>query len=230
MVDLLACLELEPDGPSDGSVVWMHGLGADGHDFEPIVPMLRQGSVATVRFVFPHAPSMPVTINGGFVMPAWYDIVSLEHTENRENESHIVESAQRIVALVDRERERGIPAERIVIAGFSQGAAMALHVGLQYPAALAGIMALSGYFVLPSKLEAQRHDANRGTPMLFCHGTQDPLVPVGLGRAAYETAKATSTSGDVQWHDFPIGHEVSLDEIVIVAAWLRDRFATQTQS
>jgi phospholipase/carboxylesterase len=221
MTDLPACLELEPEGGvATGAVIWMHGLGADGHDFEPIVPILR---CPRARFVFPHAPSMPVTINGGFVMPAWYDITSLEDDDRREDPEHVVASGRRVADLIGREIERGVPPERIVLAGFSQGAAMALYVAPRYPQPLAGVLALSGYLVLPSRLEAEALEANRATPMLIAHGRLDPMVPIALGQRAHATLQRWSTSGDVQWHEFPIAHEVSVPEIELVGQWLRER-------
>jgi phospholipase/carboxylesterase len=198
-------------------VVWLHGLGADGHDFEPIVPIL---GLPRARFVFPHAPSIPVTINGGMVMPAWYDIVSIGG--GGEKEADVRRSAARIRALLEREEERGVRVDRIVIAGFSQGAAMALHVGTRYPRGLLGIMVLSGYQVLAHTHAAEETPANQSTPMLFCHGTADPLVPIAVGRAAY---RAHAHPGrPAEWHEFPIGHEVSPAELVVIRQWLAARF------
>ena len=220
MNDLLPCVEVEPPAPVHASVIWMHGLGADGHDFEPVVPVLRtQG----VRYVFPHAPSMPVTINGGWVMPAWYDILSLEHVEHRENESHIRASARCIEALVQREHQRGVPAERIVLAGFSQGAAMALHVGLRYEQPLAGILALSGYLVLGSRLADERSQANRETPLFLGHGTLDPIVPLTLGERTRDVLRESSPSSPLTWHTFRMEHSVCPEELELVGAWLRER-------
>jgi len=215
-------VEVEPRSPARGSVIFLHGLGADGHDFEPVVPML---GTRDVRFVFPHAPSLPVTINGGWVMPAWYDIRSLafDHAA-REDETHIAESAQRIVALVEREKARGIPADRIVLGGFSQGAAMALHVGLRYPETLAGILALSGYLVLGDRVATERHPANRSTPTLVCHGIVDDVVPIRAGRASVAELRRTAAEDAViDWRQYPMGHEVSPDELADVGAWLRER-------
>lgn len=218
---LLDCVELGPEGSAArGSVVWMHGLGADGHDFEPIVPML---GLPDVRFVFPHAPTRPVTLNGGFVMRAWYDITTLERVPEREPEADVRASAELIEALLAREVERGTPSERTVLAGFSQGAAMALHVGVRHQHPLAGLMILSGYRLLPQTWDAERSDANRKTPTLCCHGTTDDVLTIDQGREAYETLAAGQA--DVQWHEFPIGHGVSEDEIAVVKTWLAARFA-----
>ena len=214
---LLPCVEVGPRGQADGAVVWMHGLGADGHDFEPIVPMLR---LPRVRFVFPHAPLRGVTINGGMVMPAWYDITTLGR-DGGEDEADVRQSAADVSALLAREKQRGVPPERTVIAGFSQGAAIALHVGVRHPEALAGILVLSGYEVLARTREAEVAPANRRTPMLFCHGTEDPLVPVERGRAAYE-AHATPER-EALWREFEMEHSVSPEEIEIVAGWLHER-------
>ena len=198
-------------------MVWLHGLGANGHDFEPIVPYLK---LPRVRFVFPHAPRRRVTINGGMEMPAWYDILSLGR-EGGGNPTHVVEATAQVDALLGREKERGIASDRTVLAGFSQGAAVALHAGTRYPESLAGILVLSGYEVLPRTREAEASPANRGTPMLFCHGTQDPLVPLAGGRAAFDAH--ASPDRDAQWREFPIAHEVSDDEIAAVRDWLHAR-------
>ena len=198
-------------------MVWLHGLGADGHDFEPIVPML---GLPRVRFVFPHAPLRAVTITGGMVMPAWHDITALGR-DGGEDEPDVRESAADVAALLAREKQRGVPAERTVLAGFSQGAAIALHAGVRHPETLAGILVLSGYEVLAATREAEVSPANRRTPMLFCHGTEDPLVAVERGRAAYK-AQATPEREAV-WREAPIEHSVAPDEIEVVRGWLHDR-------
>ena len=217
MSTLLPCVEVGPRGQAAGAVVWLHGLGANGHDFEPIVPYLE---LPRVRFVFPHAPLRRVTINGGMEMPAWYDILSLGR-EGGGNPAHVREGRAQVDALLRREKERGIAPERTVLAGFSQGGALALHTGTRYPETLGGIVVLSGYEVLPGTREAEASPANRRTPMLFCHGTLDPLVPVEGGRAAFE-AHATPER-DAQWREFPIAHEVSDEEIAAVRDWLHAR-------
>lgn len=217
MSEVLPSVEIDPPGQPEGVVVWLHGLGADGHDFEPIVPIL---GLPRARFVFPHAPSIPVTINGGMVMPAWYDIVSIGG--GGETEAHVRRSAAQIRALVEREEERGVPAGRIVVAGFSQGGAMALHVGTRYRRALLGVMVLSGYEVLAHTHAIEEGSANRSTAMLFCHGTADPLVPIAAGRAAY---RAHAHPGrPAEWHEFPMEHEVSPAELVVIRQWLAARF------
>jgi len=217
--DPLSCVEVEPAAEARGSVIWLHGLGADGHDFEPIVPLL---GLPDVRFVFPNAPARPVTINGGMVMPAWYDILSLGGPGAGERTEDVRRSARLIEALVQREERRGVPSTRIVLAGFSQGAAMALFVGARYPRPLLGIMVLSGYEVLAETREAEASGANRTTPILSCHGTLDPLVAVGRGRQAYRTY--ASPQRPAEWREFPIGHEVSPEEIGVIRDWLRGLF------
>lgn len=207
-----------PTEKARGVVVWLHGLGADGHDFEPIVPMLR---LPDVRFVFPHAPRRPVTINMGFVMPAWYDILSLEPSDTRESEPDIRASADQVVALLEDERQRGASPERIVLAGFSQGGAVALHVGDRYPQTLAGIMVLSAYHLLRDTYDAERSEANLATPMLFCHGQHDPLVPMARGQQARDDHQ--SERRPLEWHDYPMQHEVCPPEIEQVAGWLSQR-------
>jgi len=214
----LTCVEVESRGEARGAVVWLHGLGADGHDFEPIVSLL---GLPIVRFVFPNAPARPVTINGGMVMPAWYDITSLGGHGPGESEADVRLSARQIAAVVEREEARGIPSSRMVLGGFSQGAALALHVGVRFPRPLLGIMVLSGYEVLPETREAEAGEANRATPMLFCHGTYDPLVAMDRGRRAHE---AYAAGREAEWHEFPMGHEVSPAEIVVIRTWLAARF------
>jgi phospholipase/carboxylesterase len=217
--DELDCIRVGPQGPDvRGVVIWMHGLGADGHDFEPIVPMLN---LPDVRFSFPNAPARPVTINMGFVMPAWYDILTLEPSDTRERADDVLVSAAQIANLVDRERDAGVPSERIVLAGFSQGGAMALHVGCRYPHPLAGIMVLSAYHVLRDSHDAERAEANTHTPMLMCHGDRDPVVPIGRGEATRDDMVAAGHP--VEWHAYRMQHEVCPEEIGVVARWLAAR-------
>jgi phospholipase/carboxylesterase len=220
--EVLPCVELEPEGSPLGSIVWLHGLGADGNDFVPIVPML---GMDRVRFVFPHAPAIPVTINSGFVMPAWYDIRSLDAKDDRECTDDIALAAKRIRAVLDREIERGVPPSRIVLAGFSQGAAMALHVGVRFDRPLAGIVALSGYRVAARTMVSEWNDANRATPVFCAHGSNDDLVTLDRGREAYDFVQAHSNSKEIEWHEFAIGHEVSPEEIHVLGQWLAKRFA-----
>jgi phospholipase/carboxylesterase len=215
--EILPGVEIDPPGKPEGVVVWLHGLGADGHDFEPIVPIL---GLPRARFVFPHAPRIPVTINGGMVMPAWYDIASIGG--GGEREADVRRSAAQIQALLEREEQRGVPADRMILAGFSQGAAMALHVGTRYPRGLRGIMVLSGYEVLAHTREREENPANRSTAILSCHGTADPMVPIAAGRLAYEAHAHPARSAE--WHEFPMGHEVSPGELTVIRQWLGARF------
>jgi phospholipase/carboxylesterase len=227
--DLLESVEVETgsgSGPADASVVWMHGLGADGHDFESIVPHLGLPATLRVRFVFPHAPMIPVSLNMGMVMRAWYDLrgASLERIEH--DEPGVRRSARQVEALLRREDARGVPASRTVLAGFSQGGAMALHVGLRHPEKLAGIVALSSFLVLADKLEAEASDANRATPVLVCHGTQDPMVPERMGSASAERLRRLGY--DVAYHRFPMAHQVCLEEIALLGEWLTARLTPES--
>ena len=220
MTEVLPCVELDTEVPATASVIFLHGLGADGHDFEPVAPLFK---MPWARFILPHAPAIPVTINSGMVMPAWYDIRSLgfdPHAGPREDEPQILASAAAITRLIARENARGIASDRIVLGGFSQGGALALFTGARHPDPLAGLLVLSGYELLPER----RHEhtrSNLDTPILFCHGRHDPLVPLFAGSAAHEAA--LSPGRDVRWHEFPIQHEVSLPELHVVAAWLHER-------
>lgn len=220
MSELLDCLEFGPPArEAAGAVIWLHGLGADGHDFAPIVPMLR---LPNVRFVLPHASTRAVTINGGFRMRAWYDILALDFSGVRESERDIHDSTAQVRALIERERASGIASERIALVGFSQGAAMALHVGVRAHERLAGIAVLSGYMLLGGKTIAdERSPINAATPTLFCHGRQDAIVPMFLGKAAHDQLRALDPARPLAWHDYAMGHEVCPEEIAVIAGWLR---------
>ena len=220
---LLPCVEIEPREPALRSVIWLHGLGADGHDFEPIVPELGLAPELRVRFVLPHAPSIPVSINGGMVMPAWYDIRDLD-LANRHDAEGVQRSAEQLVALIEREKERGVPAKNIVLAGFSQGGAVAMHVALRYPERLAGLIALSTYAVLPETLEGERNPTNHDLPIFQAHGTHDPMVVPERGRAAHQ--RLEQLGYPIEWHDYPMAHQVCLEEIRDLSAWLNRRFET----
>lgn len=219
MTSLLSCVEVEPSRPAVASVLWLHGLGASGHDFEPIVPLM---GLPGARFVFPHAPELPVTINGGMIMPSWYDIKDLERREGREDEGDIRRSAALVEALLQREHDRGIPSDAIVLGGFSQGAAMTLHVGLRYSQPLAGLCVLSGYLLLESTFDREAHSAQRETPLLFGHGSFDPMLPAALGERARDTVSGWSNAA-VDWKAYPMGHEVSRPQLDDLGAWLRAR-------
>lgn len=214
--ELLPCVERDPEGPATAAVLWLHGLGADGHDFPPVIPQLGLPGGHGVRFVFPHAPRMPVTLNGGLIMPAWYDIRSLD--VRGQDEAGIRRSAARLEALVAREVESGIPPRKIVLAGFSQGGAVALFTGLRHAEPLAGILALSTYLVLPEAVEAEATDANRSTPIFQAHGLWDPMVPHDAGARTRDWLAAHGHA--VEWHEYPMAHQVSIEEIRAIGAWL----------
>lgn len=202
------------------SVIWLHGLGADGHDFEPIVPQLGLDDVP-VRFVFPHAPVRPVTLNMNMPMRAWYDITSLDRDAS-EDEAGLQASASEVNKLLLQEAARSVPAQNIILAGFSQGGAVALYAGLRQPEKLAGIMGLSTYLPLRAKLAEEAHAANQSTPVWMAHGSYDPVVPYAYGQLSYELLK--SADYDISWQSYPIEHNVSLDEIRHIGLWLRERF------
>ena len=217
MTSLLPYVEIESAPQPTAAVIWLHGLGADGHDFASLVPELDLSGCPPIRFIFPHAPSMPVTVNGGYVMPAWYDILG-PNLISQQDAAGIQASERAIVALIAHEVARGIPAEHIVLAGFSQGCAMALHTGLRLPHRLAGIMALSGYLPLVDRLAAERHPANAQTPVFMAPGTQDPVVVLARGEASRD---ALATLGQpVQWHSYPMPHSLHPREIADISAFL----------
>jgi len=216
--DLPACIEMQTAAAPTHAVIWLHGLGADGNDFAPIVPELGLQGAPAVRFVFPHAPVMPVTINGGMPMRAWYDILVTDLVR-REDEAGVRRSETVIRGLIARENARGIPASRIVLAGFSQGCAMALHTGLRYPERLAGLIGLSGYLPLAASFETERAPANAETPILLAHGTYDPVV--ALPRAEAALAQLRAAGHPVQWQTYPMPHAVCPQEIADIGAFLR---------
>lgn len=210
-------IEIETRPSPSHSVIWLHGLGADGNDFVPIVDELSLPKLG-IRFIFPHAPMMPVTINGGFVMRAWYDILDASLDARTEDEQGVRASQTMIAGLVKKEVARGIPASRIVLAGFSQGGAMALHTGLRYPDRLAGLMALSAYLPLTTAFGRERHKANQQTPIFMGHGTMDNVVPMYL--AASSRALLEQAGHQIDWHEYPIMHSVCEEELVDIGAWL----------
>jgi len=213
----LEAVELEPSTTADAAVVWMHGLGADGHDFESLVPELQLPSSLAVRFVFPHAPVRPVTINGGQRMRAWYDVAGFDRRAVQD-ERGIRESSEAIGALVKRERERGIGASRILVAGFSQGGAMALFTALRWPERLGAIVALSTYLPLADSLKAELHSANAGVPVFMAHGQFDPILPQSLGEVSRDALQ--SLGCPVDWHSYPMPHSVCLEEIADLRRFL----------
>lgn len=199
----------------DRSVIWLHGLGASGHDFEPVVPQLGLSRDMAVRFIFPHAPNIPVTINGGMVMPAWYDILEMS-LERKVDVAQIERSAQQISDLIQREIERGVAPHNIVIAGFSQGGAVAYHVALGYPQRLAGLMSLSTYLATNDSLDYS--DINKDLPILIEHGVQDPVVPVILGQQAQQLLK--DKGYNVEYNTYPMAHQVCMPQIQNIGKWL----------
>jgi len=217
----LETVEIVSGPKPTASVVWLHGLGADGHDFEPLVPHLAWQGAPDIRYVFPHAPVRPVTVNGGMPMRAWYDILSMDGERGHDRRG-VGQSIQQVYSLVERERERGIAASRIVLAGFSQGGAIALQLGLRYPHRLAGLIGLSTYMLFAGELQDGRHDANRETPVFLAHGTSDPMVPPAMGEAAREQLIALGSP--LEWHTYPMPHSVCLEEIEHIATWLKARF------
>jgi len=219
---LLEYLEVRTAERPEYSVIWLHGLGADGHDFEPIVPYLGLPPGSAVRFIFPHALMRPITVNGGAVMRAWYDIVEISINKGQD-EAGICHSADKIRALIDQQIKLGIPASKIILAGFSQGGAMALHVGLRYPQRLAGIMVLSAYLLFPERLESELSEVNSTTPVFLGHGTHDPVVPFALGQSVQRVLQAGQWP--LEWHSYPIPHSVSQEEIADVGRWLQGRFS-----
>lgn len=208
---------IQPPTPADASVIWLHGLGADGHDFEPIVPQLGAGITERTRFVFPHAPMRPVTINGGYVMRAWYDVLDTDITRRADAEG-VQDSEEILRAYINAEIASGVPSERIVVAGFSQGGAIALHGSLRYPQRLAGVLGLSCYLPLPSEIAEGLAPANAATPIFMAHGAEDPVIPVTAGKQSCDHLKELDC--DVEWHTYPIPHSVCLEEIEDIGRWL----------
>lgn len=215
--EYLDCVEIEPEGEANASVIWLHGLGADGNDFGPIVPYLGLEEEVRPRFVFPHAPQIPVTINNGMVMRAWYDITEMDLGRRNDCEG-IQRSAAQLSALVERENGRGIASDRIISAGFSQGGAIALYQGLRYAERLAGILALSTYLVMPEELATERSEANLNTPIFQAHGTFDPMVPFQGGELARRQLE--DLGYQVEWHQYPMQHQVVPQEIEAIGDWM----------
>jgi phospholipase/carboxylesterase len=211
---------LEPATTADAAVVWLHGLGADGYDFVPIVEELRLPPSMAVRFIFPHARARPVTINNGFVMRAWYDITGMG-PDRKEDDAGIRESATVVNGYVQQENARGVESKRIVIAGFSQGGAIALQAALRYPERLGGVMALSTYLPLRDSVAAEVSPANRDVPILMCHGLRDGMVPATLGKASRDLL--VSLGYQVEWQSYPMEHSVCMEEVLDISKWLQAR-------
>jgi phospholipase/carboxylesterase len=214
----LEVIEIATGNDPDAVVIWLHGLGADGNDFAPIVPELRLPARLKVRFVFPHAPMMPVTINSGYVMRAWYDI-TFDGLERRPDASGILASQAAVEALLAHERLRGIASRRIVLAGFSQGGAITLQTGLRHAQPLAGLMVLSSYLPLAETLPAEAAQANAQTPIFMAHGRDDNVIPLQLAQRSREQLEAMGYP--VEWHAYPMPHSVCAQEIVDISRWLQ---------
>ena len=220
-MELPETVEVASDANPQGSVIWLHGLGADGHDFEAIVPELGVADQLSLRFVFPHAPMRPVTINGGMTMRAWYDILTLERG-GPQDEAGIRESSRLLEMLIEREHERDIPHDKIVLAGFSQGGAIALHTALRYPHRLAGLMALSTWLPLQDSFDTEVVGNTRAQsqelPVFMAHGSFDPMLPMALGQQSCEALEKAGYA--VEWHDYPMAHAVCAEEIADIRNWL----------
>jgi len=221
MEKLLETIEIETGSNPAASVIWLHGLGADGGDFVPVVQELGLSQAPPIRFIFPHAPMQPVTINNGYVMRAWYDVSygDLEGKSRQADEQGVRASQAAIGELIEREADRGISNENIVLAGFSQGGAIALQTGLRYPRRLAGVLALSTYLPLAESFAQEAAPANAKTPVFMAHGAQDPVVPYAMGSKSKELLGKMGYS--VEWHEYPMQHSVCLEEIQDIGAWLK---------
>ena len=223
---ILEAIELETGRNPAAAIIWLHGLGADGNDFVPIARELNLDGVQPVRFIFPHAPLQPVTINNGYVMRAWYDVSygDLEGRSKRADEKGVRASQAAICGIIDREIARGIPSRSIVLAGFSQGGAVALQTGLRYPRALSGLVALSTYLPFMESVPAEAAPANAGTPVFMAHGTDDQVVPYAMGAGSREFLERLGYK--VEWHEYAMPHSVCLEEVEHIGAWLRQVLKT----
>lgn len=218
MNDLLETIIINPAEKADATVIWLHGLGADGHDFEAIVPELALPKTAQIRFVFPHAPKRAITINGGYVMRGWYDIVQSDIGRAQDAEGIRI-SQRQLEALINAEIAAGIPAERIILAGFSQGAAIILHTGLRYPVRLGGLMVLSGYVPLAETLETERHTANQNVPIFMAHGRNDEIITHDFAQQSRD--QLSRLGYPVEWNSYGMPHGVLPEEIDDISVWLR---------
>lgn len=215
---LLDCIEVNPSGKPAATIIWLHGLGADGHDFEAIVPELRLPDSIPVRFVFPHAPERSVTINAGMIMRAWFDLIDLDLGANSADKEQFLESVEMLEALIENEMRFGLDSDRIVLAGFSQGGAVALHTGLHYPKRLAGILAMSMHLPTLRDRSAALSPVNREVPIMMAHGQMDPVIP--LAKAIATRQELTRLGYAVSWHEYPIQHSVCAEEVADIRAWL----------
>jgi phospholipase/carboxylesterase len=218
MIELLENIEIETAPNAQAAIIWLHGLGADGNDFVPLVRELDLKGLPAIRFVFPHAKTIPVTINGGYVMRAWYDITGAELVR-REDETGLRDSQRDVEALIAREKARGIPASRIVLAGFSQGCAMTLQTGLRHPEKLAGMLCLSGYLPLAPQVAHERTEQSLDTPIFMAHGRQDGVVP--FGRAEQSRDALAAMGYQVEWHEYMMQHTLCLQEVEDISTWLK---------
>ena len=224
MTTLISHIELVTGAHPKGTVIWMHGLGADCWDFVPIVKELELPAASPLRFIFPQAPMRPITVNNGQVMPGWYDI-SMQDIARKPDEIGVRESQAAIDELIERELNRGIESDRIILAGFSQGGAIALQVGLRSKHELGGIMALSTYLTLGDSLAKEKTIANANIPILMAHGTQDPIVPLALAKSSRDVL--TQQNYQVEWREYPMQHSVCADEVAAISMWLTKRFASK---
>jgi phospholipase/carboxylesterase len=218
MSDLLEHIQIETNDNPDIAIIWMHGLGADGNDFVPMVRELDLTGLPGIRFIFPHANTMPVTINNGYVMRSWYDITGLE-LGRREDENGLRASQKDIEAFIEREKARGIPASRIILAGFSQGCAMTIQTGLRHPERLAGLLCLSGYVPLSANLATERTDASKAMPVFMAHGRYDNVVPFNRAEASRDLL--VSLGYQLEWHEYAMQHTLCLEEVQHISAWLK---------
>jgi phospholipase/carboxylesterase len=218
MSDLLEHIQIETNDNPEIAIIWMHGLGADGNDFVPMVRELDLTGLPGIRFIFPHANTMPVTINNGYVMRSWYDITGLE-LGRREDENGLRASQKDIEAFIEREKARGIPASRIILAGFSQGCAMTIQTGLRHPEQLAGLLCLSGYVPLSARLAIERTDAGKATPIFMAHGRYDNVVPFNRAEASRDLL--VSLGYQLEWHEYAMQHTLCLEEVQHISAWLK---------
>lgn len=216
----LEYIEINTNQTPNSSVVWLHGLGADGHDFENIVTELNLPQHLGIRFIFPHAPVQPVSINAGYPMRSWFDILGLDANASQD-EAGIRKAQKSIEQLLESILKSGIPSERIILGGFSQGGALALHIALRYPKKLAGAIGLSTYLPLADLVGQERHSTNADLPLFLAHGTQDAIVPYQFGRVSYQLLNDLGHS--VSWHEYPMGHNVSIEEVRDISNWLQDR-------
>lgn len=217
-MEYLPCVEKlnQPQSPVTASVIWLHGLGADGNDFAPLVPELHLPKDLSVRFIFPHAPQIPVTINAGYIMPAWYDILEM-NLDRKVDEPQLIASAEAVQRLVEREIARGVASEKIILMGFSQGGAVAYHAGLTYEKSLAGMLILSSYFA--THASANIHPANQKTPILIQHGSHDPVVHEALGQRAYRFLQDHGCN--VSYESYPMEHTVCMEQVESMSKWIQ---------